>query len=184
MQSGESSHTSDALSWSCRYKNVQLVEINAHSLFSKWFSESAKLVRVAGMLVPCLQGRHCSSPGTDECPGFLWQWKPWQGATASFAAAGHQALREDPSHGFRRGLTAVRPDRSVCHHACLPLLFAEVGPSFRAQQPKRTPTSPRLLLPVVDETPLQTRLSLSQQHARLPSPARTHPTPSAWSTPF
>lgn len=28
----------------CRYTHGQLVEINAHSLFSKWFSESGKLV--------------------------------------------------------------------------------------------------------------------------------------------
>lgn len=28
----------------CRFPNVKLVEINAHSLFSKWFSESGKLV--------------------------------------------------------------------------------------------------------------------------------------------
>jgi hypothetical protein len=28
----------------CRYSNCQLIEINAHSLFSKWFSESGKLV--------------------------------------------------------------------------------------------------------------------------------------------
>lgn len=27
-----------------RYPDAQLVEINAHSLFSKWFSESGKLV--------------------------------------------------------------------------------------------------------------------------------------------
>lgn len=28
----------------CRYTCSQLVEVNAHSLFSKWFSESGKLV--------------------------------------------------------------------------------------------------------------------------------------------
>jgi hypothetical protein len=28
----------------CRYTTSQLVEVNAHSLFSKWFSESGKLV--------------------------------------------------------------------------------------------------------------------------------------------
>lgn len=28
----------------CRYTSSQLVEVNAHSLFSKWFSESGKLV--------------------------------------------------------------------------------------------------------------------------------------------
>lgn len=29
---------------SCRFRQGQLVEVNAHSLFSKWFSESGKLV--------------------------------------------------------------------------------------------------------------------------------------------
>lgn len=28
----------------CRYSFIHLVEINSHSLFSKWFSESGKLV--------------------------------------------------------------------------------------------------------------------------------------------
>ena len=28
----------------CRYPSCQLIEVNAHSLFSKWFSESGKLV--------------------------------------------------------------------------------------------------------------------------------------------
>ncbi len=28
----------------CRYAQGQLIEVNAHSLFSKWFSESGKLV--------------------------------------------------------------------------------------------------------------------------------------------
>ncbi|CAI7852973.1 unnamed protein product, partial [Closterium sp. NIES-54] len=28
----------------CRYQTAHLIEVNAHSLFSKWFSESAKLV--------------------------------------------------------------------------------------------------------------------------------------------
>ena len=28
----------------CRFASAQLIEINAHSLFSKWFSESGKLV--------------------------------------------------------------------------------------------------------------------------------------------
>ena len=28
----------------CRFAQGQLVEVNAHSLFSKWFSESGKLV--------------------------------------------------------------------------------------------------------------------------------------------
>jgi hypothetical protein len=32
-----------AVLW-CRYTTSQLVEVNAHSLFSKWFSESGKLV--------------------------------------------------------------------------------------------------------------------------------------------
>lgn len=31
-----------------RYTAGLLVEVNAHSLFSKWFSESGKLVRCAG----------------------------------------------------------------------------------------------------------------------------------------
>ncbi len=30
--------------FSCRFRHGQLVEVNAHSLFSKWFSESGKLV--------------------------------------------------------------------------------------------------------------------------------------------
>lgn len=29
----------------CRYTETKLVEINSHSLFSKWFSESGKLVQ-------------------------------------------------------------------------------------------------------------------------------------------
>lgn len=29
---------------SCRFAQAQLIEVNAHSLFSKWFSESGKLV--------------------------------------------------------------------------------------------------------------------------------------------
>jgi DNA polymerase III delta prime subunit len=33
-----------AIRLSCRYSTCQLIEINAHSLFSKWFSESGKLV--------------------------------------------------------------------------------------------------------------------------------------------
>ena len=28
----------------CRFAQAQLIEVNAHSLFSKWFSESGKLV--------------------------------------------------------------------------------------------------------------------------------------------
>ena len=28
----------------CRFAHAQLIEVNAHSLFSKWFSESGKLV--------------------------------------------------------------------------------------------------------------------------------------------
>jgi hypothetical protein len=28
----------------CRFRQGQLIEVNAHSLFSKWFSESGKLV--------------------------------------------------------------------------------------------------------------------------------------------
>lgn len=30
--------------FSCRFAQAQLIEVNAHSLFSKWFSESGKLV--------------------------------------------------------------------------------------------------------------------------------------------
>lgn len=33
-----------ALPTACRYLQGQLIEVNAHSLFSKWFSESGKLV--------------------------------------------------------------------------------------------------------------------------------------------
>ena len=33
-----------AIRFSNRYTSGQLVEINSHSLFSKWFSESGKLV--------------------------------------------------------------------------------------------------------------------------------------------
>lgn len=33
-----------AIRFGCRYASAQLVEVNAHSLFSKWFSESGKLV--------------------------------------------------------------------------------------------------------------------------------------------
>ncbi len=59
--------TSSAMS--CRFSRGQLVEVNAHSLFSKWFSESGKLVSrlfariqvrfgTIGAAVP----RHCSEP--------------------------------------------------------------------------------------------------------------------------
>lgn len=48
-------HVLDQMYWRCcnsstkklnafRYPESQLVEINAHSLFSKWFSESGKMV--------------------------------------------------------------------------------------------------------------------------------------------
>ena len=30
--------------FACRFARGQLIEVNAHSLFSKWFSESGKLV--------------------------------------------------------------------------------------------------------------------------------------------
>ena len=30
--------------YACRFAQAQLIEVNAHSLFSKWFSESGKLV--------------------------------------------------------------------------------------------------------------------------------------------
>ena len=33
------------MSRSSRYDHARLLEINAHSLFSKWFSESGKLVQ-------------------------------------------------------------------------------------------------------------------------------------------
>ena len=33
-----------SIRFAARYASAQLVEINAHSLFSKWFSESGKLV--------------------------------------------------------------------------------------------------------------------------------------------
>jgi hypothetical protein len=34
-----------------RYRSTKLVEINSHSLFSKWFSESGKLVQKLFSLV-------------------------------------------------------------------------------------------------------------------------------------
>ena len=33
------------LTLTCRYSHARLLEINSHSLFSKWFSESGKLVQ-------------------------------------------------------------------------------------------------------------------------------------------
>ena len=33
-----------SLLFACRFARGQLIEVNAHSLFSKWFSESGKLV--------------------------------------------------------------------------------------------------------------------------------------------
>ena len=40
-----SSHPIRKLKYSSRYDHARLLEINAHSLFSKWFSESGKLVQ-------------------------------------------------------------------------------------------------------------------------------------------
>ena len=54
-----------------RFAHGQLIEVNAHSLFSKWFSESGKLVaRLFDKileLVRRLHARPAQAPGTGTC---------------------------------------------------------------------------------------------------------------------
>lgn len=73
----------------CRYTHGKLVEINSHSLFSKWFSESGKLVQrlfsmvtemvddedgfVVILIGACGRAMTCEAPLTPELYQTRWR---------------------------------------------------------------------------------------------------------------
>jgi SpoVK/Ycf46/Vps4 family AAA+-type ATPase len=56
-----------------RFAHGQLIEVNAHSLFSKWFSESGKLVSRLFAKIMELVGR---APPLHMCVPSMAEWPP------------------------------------------------------------------------------------------------------------
>ena len=68
--SSTSGKTSSAMP--CRFSRGQLVEVNAHSLFSKWFSESGKLVsRLFARIQVSPATTAAASPSKDAAPSLM-----------------------------------------------------------------------------------------------------------------